>query len=43
MAMIYGMGDVSEPADGRVTSEKFGDIPVRVSLRVRFALETGEK
>jgi uncharacterized protein YggE len=34
---IYGIG--SKPKGGiRLTSDKFGDIPVRVTLRVRFSL-----
>lgn len=35
---VYGIGGGSE-ADGRLTSKKLGDIPVRVSLRVRFSLD----
>jgi len=41
ISAIYGIGDSSSSAeDARLTSDKLGDIPVRVTLRVRFALES---
>ncbi len=43
MAAIYGWGDLGEKGDGRVTSEKLGEIPVRVMLRVRFSIAEKEK
>lgn len=43
MKAIYGIGGQADE-DGRLTSNKWGDIPVRVSLRVRFALyDSGER
>jgi hypothetical protein len=45
LASIYGWGDdeedSSKKSEGRVMSEKLGDIPVRVSLRVRFSIKEG--
>ena len=39
MAAIYGWGDLgADGKDRRVSSDKLGEVPVRVSLRVRFAL-----
>ena len=36
---IYGIASSSEQEESRLTSQKLADIPVRVTLRVRFALE----
>lgn len=36
---IYGISSNSDEEDSRLTSQKLADIPVRVTLRVRFALE----
>jgi uncharacterized protein YggE len=36
---IYGVSSKSNEEDSRLTSQKLADIPVRVTLRVRFALE----
>lgn len=36
---IYGIQSNSEQEESRLTSQKLADIPVRVTLRVRFALE----
>jgi uncharacterized protein YggE len=38
MAM-FGMRDTAGKEDSRVTSDKYADIPVRVSLQVRFGIE----
>ncbi|HJT33968.1 MAG TPA: SIMPL domain-containing protein [Pirellulales bacterium] len=38
LAEVYGIGK-TKSAEGRLTSNTLEDIPVRVSLRVRFALE----
>lgn len=38
MKAIYGIGGGAAEQDGRLTSKKWGDIPIRVSLRVRFAM-----
>lgn len=35
---IYGISSQSDQEDSRLTSQKLADIPVRVTLRVRFAL-----
>lgn len=35
---IYGITSKSDQEDSRLTSQKLADIPVRVTLRVRFAL-----
>ncbi|HEV3023427.1 MAG TPA: SIMPL domain-containing protein [Pirellulales bacterium] len=35
---IYGIGGAKSKGGIRLTSDKYGDIPVRVTLRVRFAL-----
>ena len=35
---IYGVSSKSDEEDSRLTSQKLADIPVRVTLRVRFAL-----
>ncbi len=37
--MIYGGGQSNGPEDSRLTSSLLIDMPVRVNLRVRFALE----
>jgi len=39
MSAVYGVGVKSEKEDQRVTSEKFEEIPVQVTLQVRFALK----
>jgi uncharacterized protein YggE len=36
---IYGVSSASDEEDSQLTSQKLADIPVRVTLRVRFALE----
>jgi uncharacterized protein YggE len=36
---IYGISSKSDEEDSRLTSQKLADIPVRVTLRVRFAME----
>ena len=42
MMTMYGLKDSSGKDDLRLTSEKFADIPVRVSLQVRFGIEKRE-
>ncbi len=40
MSAIYGIGaNKSDGDDMRVTSDKFGEIPVRVTLQIRFAIK----
>jgi hypothetical protein len=39
MAAMYGVDDVGESADKRITSDKFDKIPISITLRVRFAIE----
>lgn len=40
MSAIYGIGaNKSDSDDMRVTSDKFGEIPVRVTLQIRFAIK----
>jgi uncharacterized protein len=39
--MIYGNGANTAPEDPRLTSNLLVDMPVRVNLRVRFALQSG--
>jgi len=36
---IYGLQQSAAKEDPRVTSDKFADIPLRVTLQVRFAIE----
>jgi uncharacterized protein YggE len=36
---IYGVSSNSDEEDSRLTSQKLADIPVRVTLRVRFTFE----
>jgi uncharacterized protein YggE len=44
MAMVYGFANAQgEAKDLRVTSEKLADIPIRVTLKVRFDLEPAGK
>ncbi|MBI3467756.1 MAG: SIMPL domain-containing protein [Planctomycetes bacterium] len=42
MLAIYGIRDSSGKDDLRLTSDKFAEIPVRVSLQVRFGIEKRE-
>jgi uncharacterized protein YggE len=39
LTAIYGISAKSDEEDSRLTSQKLADIPVRVTLRVRFAIE----
>ena len=39
MSAVYGVGVKNEKEDQRVTSDKFEEIPVQVTLQVRFALK----
>ena len=39
--MIYGNGANTAPEDPRLTSNLLVDMPVRVNLRIRFALQSG--
>ena len=41
MAAVYGIGDTSSRQEGRVTADRLAEIPIRVTLRVRFAIEEG--
>jgi uncharacterized protein YggE len=43
LAGIYGTTSPSRPGDNRVSSSKFSEIPVAVTLRVRFAIAPGAK
>jgi uncharacterized protein YggE len=44
VSTVYGLKDSQKPVDHRLTSDKLGDIPVRINLRVRFAIaEKGGK
>jgi uncharacterized protein YggE len=42
MMAMYGLRDTAAKEDTRVTADKFSEIPVRVSLQVRFAIEKRE-
>jgi uncharacterized protein YggE len=39
MAAMYGVDDLGESAEHRITSDKFDKIPINITLRVRFAIE----
>jgi hypothetical protein len=39
MSAMYGLEGLGDAADKRVTSDKFDQIPISVTLRVRFAIE----
>jgi uncharacterized protein YggE len=39
MAAVYGMEGLGDSSDQRVTSDKFDEIPINITLRVRFAIE----
>lgn len=39
LSAIYGVRSSSDDGETRLTSDKLGDIPIRVSLRVRFAIQ----